>query len=103
MMLADVCSEEQKVGSHRLSVVLLERAIKKLSEGDEWSCKLASCAKISLALELFDPPRSPGEKIPLDNIMQCLSLLAEAANEGHPGAEVCSEALLKKLGLRNSS
>lgn len=103
MMLADVCSEEHKVGSHRLSIALLGRAIKKLSEGDEWSCKLASCAKISLALELVDPPRSPGAEIPLDNIIQCLSLLGEAGDEGHPGAEVCSETLLKRLGLRKSS
>lgn len=102
MMLADVCSEEQKVGSHRLSIALLERAITKLSEGDEWSCKLATCAKISLALELIGPRPLPGAKMPTDLMKQCLGLLAEAGDEGHPGAKKCIEKL-KSLGLHKSS
>jgi len=89
MILGELCNKD----SRRLSVALLERAIKRLSEGDEWSCKLASCAKISLVVTLVEP-RSGRVEIHSDVLLRCLELLAEAAAEGHPGADPMIDKLV---------
>ena len=81
-----------KLGSDRLTISLLERAIKRLSEGDEWSCKLASCAKISLATSLL---RSA--EISPDVIHHALGLLHQARREGHPGADKCIETVMEEI------
>ena len=81
------------LGSDRLTIALFERAIERLCEGDEWSCKLASCAKVSLVVTLLEP-RSGITEIHSDVFLRCLGLLAAAANEGHPGADHMIDKLM---------
>jgi len=88
MILGELCNKD----SRRLSVALLERAIKRLSEGDEWSCKLASVAKISLATSLLQ-----SSEISPDGIQHALALLHEARCEEHPGADKCIETVMEEI------
>ena len=102
MMLGEICNKESKVGSRRLSIVLLERAIKRLSEGDEWSRKLASCAKISLVVTLIGP-MSNGAELHSDEMLRCLELLCEAADEGHPGANRLIDYMVSARAAREKA
>ena len=94
MQMAGVYRDDPnpKLGSDRLTVALFGRAIKRLREGDEWSCKLASVAKISLATSLLQ-----SSEISPDGIQHALALLHEARCEEHPGADKCIETVMEEI------
>lgn len=79
-------------GSDRLAIALHERAIAHLNKDDEWSRKLASCAKLKIAVVLYNQHRT--HPIPESVRKRIRKLLTEAAAGGHPRAKIALEKML---------
>lgn len=82
---------QTSVGSDRLAIALHERAIAHLNEDDEWSGKLASCAKMKIAVVLYNQNRSRPMAEPVRKRIR--KLLTEAAAGGHPRAKIALETM----------
>ena len=78
-------------GSERLAIALHERAIDHLDEDDEWSGKLASCAKVKIAVVLYNQNRYRPMAEPVWKRIR--KLLTEAAASGHPRAKIALETM----------
>ena len=78
-------------GSDRLAIALHERAIVHLSEDDEWCRKLASCAKMNIAVVLYNQNRYRPMAEPVRKRIR--KLLTEAAAGGHPRAKIALETM----------
>ena len=78
-------------GSDRLAIALHERAIVHLSEDEEWCRKLASCAKMKIAVVLYNQNRSRPMPEPVRKRIR--KLLTEAAAGGHPSAKIALETM----------
>ena len=84
--LGEQCRGQTSVGSDRLAIALHERAIVHLNKDDEWSRKLASCAKMKIAVVLYNQNRSRTMAEPVRKRIR--TLLTEAAAVGHPRAKI---------------
>ena len=88
--LGELYRGQTSVGSDRLAIALHERAIVHLND-DEWSQKLASSAKMKIAVVLYNQNRSRPMPEPVRKRIR--KLLTEAAAGGHPRAKIALETM----------